>query len=92
MAFKSNKDAAECGKKSKRGKSKKTEQWERMGEFILIEGTEKYIKHLKTLDGKEFAFEFRSILEYFQPKQIRSENNNKNENIVTVIYGNKEDE
>jgi len=53
--------------------SKKTESWERLGGFLIDEGAERYEKYLNTLKDKAFAEEFRNILEYFKPKQQRTE-------------------
>lgn len=54
-------------------KNKKTLAWEKLGEYIIGEGAEKYSEYLNTLDDKKFADEFRAIIEYFKPRQMRTE-------------------
>lgn len=74
--FNNKKIASEAGKKSRRGKSKKTLLWEQLGNFITEEGAKEYLLYLKELrktDKKKFAEEYRAILEYFKPKQQRTE-------------------
>jgi len=57
----------------KGSKDTKTLAWERIGEYLIGEGSQKYLSYLHTLDEKEFAKEFQAILEYFKPKQQRTE-------------------
>lgn len=59
--------------KPKGSKAKKTIQWESIGEYLINDGSKKYKEYLEKLDEKEFASEFRAILEYFKPKQTRTE-------------------
>jgi len=53
--------------------SKKTEQWNQLGEFIINEGAKKYMDYLSKLKAKDYAERFERILEYFKPKQMRTE-------------------
>jgi len=54
--------------------SKKTKAWERLGEYIVNEGAERYVGYLDTIEeDKKFAEEFRAVLEYFKPRQMRTE-------------------
>ena len=57
----------------KRGKGDKAKVWETLGEYIINDGAERYGKYLNTLEDKLFASEFRAILEYFKPKQLKTE-------------------
>lgn len=63
-----NKDAAsEAGQTSKRGKGKKNEQWEKLGENILSGHADKASAILETLDGMEFINAYTSLIKYFKP-------------------------
>ena len=57
----------------KRGKGAKAKVWETLGEYIINDGAERYGKYLNDLEDKLFANEFRAILEYFKPKQLKTE-------------------
>jgi len=59
--------------KPKGSVSKKTLAWEKLGEFIINEGADRYMELLLSSEDKAFAEEFRNILEYFKPKQQRTE-------------------
>lgn len=45
--------------------------WNEMGDFIVCEGTDKYMEFLRELKGKEYMERFEAILEYFKPKMSR---------------------
>jgi len=53
-------------------KSAKTQAWERIGEYLINEGADRYKKILKAMSDEDFAQEFRFIMEYFKPKLSRS--------------------
>jgi len=57
----------------KGAKDKKTKQWEELGEYIINKGAEKYMDYLDGLKDSSFAERFERILEYFKPKQQRTE-------------------
>jgi len=69
--------------------SKKTLAWERLGESIVNEGAERFMKILKEKDDKEFTQAYLMILEYFKPKQQRSEVNSKQE--LTINWNESKD-
>lgn len=74
----------------KGAKDKKTEQWHKIAEYLLNEGSERYARLLKEQeDDEKFKKDFLAILEYFKPKQVRSDNFNKSEgNLnVNISYG-----
>lgn len=48
--------------------------WNEMGEYVVNEGAEKYMKILMELDKETYMERFEKILEYFKPKQSRVEN------------------
>jgi len=65
-------------------KNKKTQHWEAIGNYILEEGSKKYVEYLKTLKGEKFAHEFRAVMEYFKPKQQRKELVSEEGRVFTV--------
>ena len=69
-----NKGKSKTGGRAKNVRNKKTLQWESIGEYIINEGSDKYKQYLEGLSEKEFADEYRAILEYFKPKQNRVDN------------------
>jgi len=62
--------------------SQKTLAWERLGESIINEGAERFLKILSESDDKDFEKAYLMILEYFKPKQHRSEVNSKSEIVI----------
>ena len=72
--------ASEAGKKSKRGKSEKTKQWELLGERITNKYTERVFKYLDTIkDDAKFMVAYMNLLEYFKPKLNRTDLTNDGE-------------
>ena len=63
-------------------KNVKTQAWERLGESIINEGAERFLKILSESDDKDFEKAYLMILEYFKPKQQRSEVNSKSEIVI----------
>lgn len=57
----------------KGARDKKTEQWHLLGEYLINEGAKKYMAYLNELKKKDFAERFERIIEYFRPKQQRTE-------------------
>ena len=47
----------------------KAVQWDTLGEYLTASGAKKYLAWVKTLKGKEFAREYKEMLNYFKPKQ-----------------------
>jgi len=54
-------------------KTAKVEAWERIGEYVIGEGADRYLKIMQEMPDKEFTKEFQAIIEYFHPKLQRSE-------------------
>jgi hypothetical protein len=54
-------------------KSLKVQAWERLGEYIINEGAERYLKNLQNMNDKEFNFEIKSVMEFFKPKLQRAD-------------------
>lgn len=65
--FEDRKAASEAGKMSRRGKSEKTKQWDKLGESILSGHSEKVNKELEKLEGAQFIDAYVSLLKYFKP-------------------------
>jgi hypothetical protein len=55
-------------------KSAKAEAWERIGEYLITEGSERYLRIISEMPDDKFVKEFQSIIEYFKPKLNRSYN------------------
>ena len=55
----------------KGSKHKKTKQWELVADYLLDEGTGRFMNILKNCDDDEFTKYFLTILEYFKPKFSR---------------------
>ena len=54
-------------------KDKRTEAWEQLGDYILGDGAERYLAIIEGLPPEKFATRFESLLEFFKPKQQRTE-------------------
>lgn len=65
--------------------SEKTKFWNQLKDFMTNEGAEKYQKELMNLKGKEFIVAYSSLLEYFQPKLIRSEVKTENQSAPAIV-------
>jgi len=59
--------------KKKGSKDQKTLAWERIGEYVIGEGADRYLQIISDLPDKDFLNEFRAIVEFFRPKLRRSE-------------------
>lgn len=59
--------------KPKGTKSKKTIQWDALGESIMNEHTERFNSSLNDLDDDKFMDMYIKVLEYFKPKQNRTD-------------------
>ena len=57
----------------KGSKSEKVKAWDELGEYIVGEGAERYMALLTDLGNDEFLKRFENILEYFKPKQQRTD-------------------
>jgi hypothetical protein len=54
-------------------KNKKTVQWEALGDAITNEHTERFNRVLDAMDDDKFADTYIKVLEYFKPKQNRTD-------------------
>lgn len=53
--------------------SEKTKLWNKLGEFVKTDMTEKFMVEVMTLEGREFVQAYKDILEFFKPKLARQE-------------------
>lgn len=58
--------ARRAGQRS--GKTKKTKQWEALGDFITDAGAKRAMDILSKLPEKEFIDQYTKLLSYFKPK------------------------
>jgi len=84
------KTASEAGKRSKRGKSEKTKQWEMLGESIINEHTQRFNNLLRKATDEKFLTLFPQVLEYFKPKLNRTDLTNDGEKYDFSVYSNAE--
>jgi hypothetical protein len=61
------------GGRTKGTKNVKTSQWEELGAKIIGEGAERFMRVLDSLEDEDFTRNYLQILEYFKPKQQRTE-------------------
>lgn len=71
--------------KSKEAKTKIKEAlgltgWERLCNYILTEGAEKYVEEMMKLKGKDFHIAYNSLTEYVKPKLNRTTLSNDPDN------------
>jgi hypothetical protein len=64
----------------------KTKQWEALGDSIITEHAERFNAILEHSDDENFQRYFMMILEYFKPKQARTEVSGKLDTTVTVKF------
>lgn len=50
-------------------KTKKIQQWEKLGEYITGELTEDVLNYIKGLEPKDQFIAFQQLLNYFKPKK-----------------------
>jgi hypothetical protein len=65
--------ASANGKKGKGVKRNKTRQWDDIGTYLTVYGSERLLTELDALEGKEYVSAFKDILEYFKPKLARKD-------------------
>jgi len=61
------------GGRKKGAPNKKTQQWDELGAKIVGEGAERFMNVLDGLSDEDFTKNYLQILEYFKPKQQRTE-------------------
>lgn len=53
----------------------KTVQWELFSEWFMSKGMDRLQEEMNKLEGKDFIMTCKDLMEYFQPKLARTENN-----------------
>jgi len=71
MPFKKGRE--KTGGKPRGSRNKKTQQWEALGESIMNKHTKKFNEELDKLSGEKFMEMYIKVLEYFKPKQNRTD-------------------
>jgi len=66
--------------------NEKTKQWEALGDAIITEHAERFNAILEHSDDENFQKYFMMILEYFKPKQARTEVSGNLDTTVTVKF------
>lgn len=69
-----------------KGKHEKTKQWEALGEAIVTTHAGRFNSILSECDDEQFAKHFTAILEYFKPKQARTEVTGEIDSKVTITF------
>jgi hypothetical protein len=65
--------------------SAKTRQWEELGAKIVGESAERFMNALDQLSDEDFMKHYLMILEYFKPKQQRTEMTGKQDFSITWV-------
>ena len=47
--------------------------WDELGNYIVGKGAKRYLKIIEDMQDKEFTQRFETLLEFFKPKQQRTE-------------------
>lgn len=67
-------------------KNEKTRQWEALGETIVTTHAERFNELLSRADNELFAKYYMQILEYFKPKQARTEISGQLDTTVSIKF------
>lgn len=71
-------------------KNQKTLQWEALGEALLTKHSERANQILASMDDDKFLDHYGKLLEYFKPKQARTEIKQEGTQHVEVVIKRKE--
>jgi hypothetical protein len=88
MPFKPGKSGNPTGRPNG-AKSEKTLQWEALGEALLTKHSERANKILETMPDDKFLDNYGKLIEYFKPKQARTEIKQEGTQQVEVIITRK---
>ena len=69
--------------------SEKTKMWEQLGEYVVTSGAERAMAILASMDEAEFLHYYLTMLEYFKPKQARTQVVGDREAPVQIIISDK---
>ena len=86
MPFKKNDPKAkEWQSKGGKASSQKRKDWDDIGAYLLAIGSDRFIREIDQLEGKEYVQAFKDILEYFKPKLARLDSNVNNTGEIKII-------
>jgi hypothetical protein len=85
-AIRINKPKGAQSKKTKILKAMGLDNWHQVGEFINGKGAIKYTKEVNSLEGEAFVRCYMAMVEYWKPKQVRSEGNVTNIQINNITF------
>ena len=77
------------GLKPKGALSKKTEMWNKLGDYVVTAGAERAMAVLHSMDDEEYLHNYLALLEYFKPKQARTVHAGDVEAPVQIIINDK---
>ena len=77
------------GLKPKGAVSEKTRMWEELGNYVVTSGAERAMAILASMDEAEFLHYYLTMLEYFKPKQARTQVVGDREAPVQIIISDK---
>lgn len=75
--------------KPKGAKSKKSLQWEKMGDFMTNESSLRAQEIMSAANNEDFMDYYFKMLEYFKPKQIRNTGEIAVDTVVRVVFDKK---
>ena len=70
-------------------KNERTIMWEQLGEYVVTSGAERAMAILASMDEVEFLHYYLTMLEYFKPKQARTQVVGDREAPVQIIISDK---
>ena len=70
----------------KGSKNKRTQEWEKLGEFITEKGAAKAMRILNNMDDETYLDQFGKLLNYFKPKMSYVVQENSNKEILPVHF------
>ena len=77
------------GLKPKGAVSQKTEMWNKLGEYVVTQGSERAMAVLHSMDDEDFLHYYLTMLEYFKPKQARQTIVGESDAPVQIIINDK---
>ena len=65
--------------------NKKTQEWESLGAEIIGKGADRFKKVIGAMEDEDFVKNYLMILEYFKPKQQRTETTGKQDLTINWV-------
>lgn len=57
----------------KGARNQRTEEWEYFSEWMMTAGLDRFKQEIELLEGKDFIYVVKDLMEYFKPKLARQE-------------------